>query len=90
MLWDGLHNGLRRFTFRRRCFVGGCPVEFVCVEVALAIQVDGERQAPYEARSTVVLAECGYRVLRFWSDEVAQRLDGVLAEIHAQLEAIER
>jgi very-short-patch-repair endonuclease len=86
-LWYGLQHGLVDFTFRRDCVIDGCRIDFLCIEVPLAIRIDGERQAPYEAFHTVLLAQSGFRVLRFWSDEIAQRLDGVVAEIFDQLQA---
>lgn len=86
LLWHRLRDGLGPFTFSRRRSIAGCPVDFVCEQIPLVIQVDGDSPAAYEARSTVILAECGYRVLRFWSDEISLRIEGVLAEILRQLQ----
>lgn len=80
-LWNGLQGSFGRFVFRRQCLVNGCHVDFVCVEAALVIQIDGDGQTDYEAHNTVMLAECGFRVLRFWNDEVLRGLDDVLAEV---------
>ena len=84
-LADGLRAGLGGHTFRRGCAIGGCPVDLVCIEAGLVIQIDGGGQAAYDARRTVMLAESGFRVLRFWSDEVQQRRDAVVAEIARHL-----
>ena len=86
VLWAVLCDGLGPFTFRRHCRISGCQVDFACVRERLAIRVDGDGRASYEARSTVILAECGYRVLRFWSDEILQRTGDVLAEILCHIE----
>lgn len=86
-LADGLGAGLGGHTFRRGCAIGGCPVDLVCIEAGLVIQIDGGGQGAYDARRTVMLAESGFRVLRFWSDEVQQRRDAIVAEIAALLPA---
>jgi very-short-patch-repair endonuclease len=84
-LWNALQGTFAKFVFRRQCLVSGCHADFVCVEAALVIQIDGDGQTDYEARDTVMLAECGFRVLRFWNDEVLQGLDDVLAEVRSHL-----
>jgi very-short-patch-repair endonuclease len=83
-LWQSLQAHLRGHTICRDCFIDGWRVDFLCLERRLAIRIDGH-DAFYDAHGTVVLAEHGFRVLRFWSDEVARRLDGVIAEILEEL-----
>ena len=80
LLRKNLSDGLGKDTFRRRCSISGRPGDSLCLEVPLVIQIDGVGQAACEVRATVVLAECEFRVVRFWSDEVSQRLDEVITE----------
>jgi len=54
------------------------------LEPKLVIEVDGGQhaeQAPKDAARTGYLEALGYRVIRFWNDEVLRELDAVLEEI---------
>jgi len=54
------------------------------LEPKLVIEVDGGQHvepALQDARRTEYLKALGYRVIRFWNDEVLRELDAVLAEI---------
>jgi len=65
-------------------------VDFCCVERRLIIELDGEQHAEtsgYDARRTEALAGRGFRVLRFWNNEVLENLDGVLERIWEELQA---
>jgi very-short-patch-repair endonuclease len=84
LLWEGL-NGLGSHAFRRGCCIGGWPVDLVCVEAALVVQIDGGGPAAYGERLVRALAGSGYRVLRFRSDDVLLRPEDALAEIVLQL-----
>jgi len=90
VLW--YHLRARRFQgakFRRQRPVGPYIVDFVCPEYRLVLEVDGGQHsasAPYDARRDAWLAANGYRVLRFWNNEVMQRLPDVLERIRVALE----
>ena len=54
--------------------------DFVCHDAKLVIEVDGGQHDPsseYEERRTQFLISQGYRVLRFWNNEVLSNLEGV-------------
>jgi very-short-patch-repair endonuclease len=54
------------------------------MERRLAIEIDGGQHAEstaYDARRTKCLEVEGYRVLRFWDNEVLQNIEGVKEEI---------
>jgi very-short-patch-repair endonuclease len=54
------------------------------LEPKLIIEVDGGQhaeQAPNDAVRTGYLVALGYRVIRFWNDEVLRDPDAVLEEI---------
>jgi very-short-patch-repair endonuclease len=84
LLCEGL-RGLDTHVFRRGCCIGGWPVDLVCVEAALVVQIDASAGARYGERLARALAGSGYRVLRFRSDEVLQRPEDALAEVVLQL-----
>jgi adenine-specific DNA-methyltransferase len=52
----------------------------------LIIEVDGGQHSPEgDARRTAFLESQGFRILRFWNNDVLQNLDGVWMEIEATL-----
>jgi len=81
---------LRQLKFRRQLPISGYIVDFVCLEEKVIVEVDGgqhnDRQVQ-DARRTAVLEKSGFRVLRFWNNEVLEKLDSVLEEILRAVEA---
>ena len=66
----------------------GC-VDFACPERKLAIELDGGQHAFREEadeRRGMELARRGYRVIRFWNNEVFENIEGVLEAIRQCLE----
>jgi very-short-patch-repair endonuclease len=81
-LWVHLRSWRRQgFHFRRQASREGYIVDFVCLKHRLVIEVDGgqhnfDAHAQMDARRDHVLAEEGFRVLRFWNHEIDQNLEG--------------
>jgi very-short-patch-repair endonuclease len=78
-------NGLK---FRRQVPLGRYIADFVCYEVRLIVEIDGgqhENASPREAERTAFLQDEGYRVLRFWNNEVLANLAGVYDAIVGEL-----
>ena len=73
--------------FVRQDPIGRYVVDFICREQRLIIELDGGQHAtdPRDAERTEWLTKRGYRVLRFWNNEVLANLDGVLEVIAAVL-----
>lgn len=70
--------------FRRQHPVGSYITDFACIERMLVIELDGgqhQEQLGYDERRTAFLEARGWRVLRFWNNEVMENLDGVLWRI---------
>lgn len=83
-LWTGLRQTFPELRFRRQVPVGPYFVDFLSVRAGLVIEVDGgqhDGDAAYDARRTAVLNQHGYRVERFWNDDVLTNLDGVLQRL---------
>jgi len=77
-------------TFRRQVPINGYVVDFVCIEASLIVEIDGGQHGDhveFDAARSAVIAKSGFRVMRFWNNEVLQRLDDVLAEILRRLQA---
>ncbi len=73
-------------NFRRQVALGPFIVDLVCFDTRLIVEVDGgqhgdERHAKRDAARTAWLEGEGFRVLRFWNNEVMDNMDGVLAAI---------
>jgi very-short-patch-repair endonuclease len=70
--------------FKRQKPVGRYIVDFVCWEYRLIIELDGgphSEDVAYDQQRDAWLRTQGYRVLRFWNNEVVQQLDAVLEQI---------
>jgi len=92
LLWKLLRN--RRFAdkkFRRQHPIGRYILDFYCDDEKLAIELDGgqhneEHAKSYDAERSRFLNEQGIHVLRFWNNDVLQKMDSVLAflwnEVH--------
>ncbi len=76
--------------FRRQVRIGRYIVDFASHGVKLVIEIDGGQhveQAAADAERTKVLEAEGYRVVRFWNNEVLTNIDGVLEAIASALAA---
>jgi very-short-patch-repair endonuclease len=73
--------------FVRQESIGRYIVDLVCREQRLIIEVDGGQHATdmHDAARTQWLTARGYRVLRFWNNEVLANIDGVLEVIAGAL-----
>jgi adenine-specific DNA-methyltransferase len=77
------HNGVK---FRRQVEIDGYIVDFLCAERGLIIEVDGGQHTPErDARRTAYLESQGFRLIRFWNNDVLENLDGIWTEIEAAL-----
>ncbi|HEY3304404.1 MAG TPA: endonuclease domain-containing protein [Candidatus Binatia bacterium] len=84
-LWTRLRaRQLCGVKFRRQYPIGSFIVDFCCFEHRLVIELDGgqhARQTAADQRRSAVLVSFGYRVLRFWDNEVMEDIDAVLQQI---------
>ena len=87
LLWYYIRDKqLDGYKFRRQQPIGPYIVDFACLPKKVLIELDGgqhaEQQTQDEARDRFLRNE-GYRVLRFWNNEVFENCSGVLEAIRA-------
>jgi very-short-patch-repair endonuclease len=91
ILWLRLKSKqLQGAKFRRQQPIGPYIVDFVSFEKKLVIEIDGAQHSEDEVikrddTRTVRLRRDGFRVLRFWDNEVLLNIDGVLERIRETL-----
>jgi len=76
--------------FRRQVQIGRYVADFVCHAHRLVIEVDGSQhgvKSAVDQERTRVLETHGYRVLRFWNNDVLSNINGVLEDIQCALTA---
>jgi very-short-patch-repair endonuclease len=84
-LWQHLRSRQSNgFKFSRQMPIAGYVCDFLCRSARLVIELDGGQHdlqtEKDEARTRRIEAE-GYRVIRFWNNEVNEALEGVLIRI---------
>ena len=92
LLWYRL-RGRQCFgwKFRRQHEIDRYIVDFVCSEARLIVELDGGHHAEQredDAVRTRKLEALGYRVLRFWNNDVVQNSEGVLEAIMEALSSV--
>ncbi|MGN6703960.1 MAG: endonuclease domain-containing protein [Burkholderiaceae bacterium] len=83
-LWQRLRSEQLGVKFRRQHPFGNYILDFACLERRLVIEVDGSQHADdseYDEARTRKLNAAGFRVLRFWNNEVLQQTDAVVQSI---------
>jgi very-short-patch-repair endonuclease len=62
-------------------------VDFICLELKLIVEVDGGQHADSQAdaKRTGWLESEGYRVIRFWNNDVLKNTDAVLQSLYEGL-----
>ena len=89
ILWRALREGFPLLKFRREHPIGNRIADFACPSKKLVIELDGSQHADQMAaddRRNAELALHGYRVIRFWNNEVIDNLTSVLETIHREIE----
>jgi len=85
-LWHELRDRrLDRIKFRRQIPLGKYIADFVCLEAGLIIEIDGSQHADSDSDRIreVELKARGFRILRFWNDDVLKDLNAVCDTIIA-------
>jgi very-short-patch-repair endonuclease len=88
-VWQILRSHrMKGYKFRRQVPIGRYIADFVCHGARLIVEIDGgqhDRSSPREAERSGFLQNEGYRIVRFWNNEVLANLDGVHETIADEL-----
>ena len=85
-LWQELRGQrLDKIKLRRQVPIGPFVADFACLEALLIVELDGSQHAdsPHDAVRDAELNRRGFRILRFWNDDVLKDIDGVCNTIIA-------
>jgi very-short-patch-repair endonuclease len=89
-LWAHIRNNqLNGVSFRRQHAIGPYITDFCSPRSKLIVELDGSQhldQEEYDNDRTRYFNERGYKVLRFWNNEVINDLNGVIQAIMNELE----
>ncbi|MEK7342315.1 MAG: DUF559 domain-containing protein [Pseudomonadota bacterium] len=82
-LWQAISaRKVRGVRFNRQVPIGPFICDFVARSIGLVIEVDGGQHSDEaDAERTNYIEAQGFRVVRFWNNDVLNNLDGVIAEI---------
>jgi very-short-patch-repair endonuclease len=83
-LWRALRSRLPQYKWRRQMPVASYFVDFACFAERLVIELDGGQHATageYDAARSRFIEAQGYRILRFWNNDVLGNTNGVLERI---------
>jgi len=85
VLWRCLRfRQLGGYKFRRQQGIGKYIVDFICLEKRLIVEVDGGQhleQMAYDSEREDWLKSQGFRILRFWDNEVMEEAQAVTEAI---------
>jgi len=88
-LWSRICDDQLGVTFRRQHAVGNYIPDFCCPKAKLIIELDGSQhleQEEYDVERTKYLESDGYKVIRFWNNDVTNNIEGVILAIFHALE----
>jgi very-short-patch-repair endonuclease len=86
LVWKHLRNRqLYNYKFRRQFPIEPYIADFVCLDLKLIIELDGGQHASqidYDNQRSLFLEQRGFKVIRFWNNDVIENTVGVLEAIH--------
>ena len=90
ILWARLRKSQAGAKFRRQGSIGYYVVDFYCPSKKLIIEIDGyqhknNKQKAYDRERTNYLEQLGFKVLRFWNNDINKNISGVMMKIKEYL-----
>jgi len=74
---------LASYKFRRQVPIGAYIADFVCFSARLIVEADGGQHAesPADAVRDAALKAQGFRILRFWNNDILARPEAVAESV---------
>ena len=89
LLWSRLRSRQLGVKFVRQFPIGPYVADFACRTAQLVIELDGgQHSEATDAHRTATIEAHGYRLIRFWNNDVIENLEGVVMAIASELELI--
>ncbi len=86
-LWNLLRNRqFHNLKFKRQYPINKYIVDFVCIEKALIVELDGgqhneDKNIILDDERTKILEDLGFTVIRFWNNDVSENIEGVMSKL---------
>ena len=90
-LWNLLKNRqFHNLKFKRQQPIGDYIVDCICKEAKIIIEIDGGQHneaenIEYDKTRTEFLNSLGYKVIRFWNNEIYANIDDVLLRLNQEI-----
>ena len=87
IIWNLVRNRkIQNIKFKRQYPIGNYIVDFAAPDIKLIIELDGGQHneiqnIKYDEQRTIFLNSLGYRVIRFWDNEIDKNIEGVYEKI---------
>lgn len=91
IIWNEVRDSKLGYKIRRQHAIGTFIADFVCLDKALVIEIDGdyhEQQKEYDEARTAFLESEGFSVIRFTNEDVIKKLGDVLTSIKNKLNTL--
>lgn len=93
-LWAHLSNRkLKGVKFRKQHAIGNYVPDFCAIKERLIIELDGSQhleQQEYDEDRTKYFESLGYRVIRFWNNQIMNDMNGVILAVTFAIEEIQK
>lgn len=85
--WQAVRNRqIDGYKFRFQHSLWPYVADFACLEALLIVEIDGgQHSEAKDQRRTTVLESQGFRILRFWNNDVLTNLEGVIEVVRTAL-----
>ena len=90
-LWNLLKNRqFHNLKFKRQQPIGDYIVDFICKETKVIIEIDGGQHnelenIEYDKTRTEFLNGLGYKVIRFWNNDIYENINSVLLRLNQEI-----